>query len=96
MFSDFIFDFLVDVYLGLALLTVPERKLKKWQVFMLKTLCIFAYLTCVAVCAVGIWILEETVHRTLGIGLIAGGVIFMVFQIILFIVVFVKRHKRKK
>ena len=92
---DILFELLIDVYLDLALIFVPKEKLKKWQVITLKTLCVLFYFVIVAVVAIGIWLIDSG-KKSLGATIIAIITAVVLAQVVLFVVILIKKNKKAK
>ena len=90
---DIIYDLFIDLYLDITLSFIHDKKLKKWQAFILKTFCVLVYLTLVAVTAVGFWFIEEAINKKLGITLISVSVIITIAHVVAYIILFIKKNK---
>lgn len=92
---DIVFELILDLYLELALIFIPEEKLKKWQVITLKCLCLLIYFAVVALFALGIWLVNEE-NKTAGIALIVISSVIVLAQIVIFSCVLIHKHKTSK
>ncbi|MDE6060989.1 MAG: hypothetical protein K2G31_05935 [Clostridia bacterium] len=92
---ELIFEILLEAYLGLAEIIVPDHKFKKWQEVLLKLSCILVSLAVIICLAVGIAMFVEG-DKTVGIALTAVGGSLLAIQIVIVIFVLVHEHKKSK
>ena len=90
-----LFEILLEIYLGLAEIIVPDHKFKKWQEVLLKLASILVALAVLVCIAVGIAMLVEG-SNTVGIALTAVGGTLLVVQIVIAIFVLVHDYKKNK
>ena len=88
-------EILMEAYLGLAEILVPDHKFKKWQEVLLKLGCILVSLAVIICLAVGIAMLVEG-DKTVGIALTAVGGGLLAIQIVIAIFVLVHDYKKNK
>lgn len=95
---DIFFEILVEVYLSVFEILVPEKKFKKWQETLLKLLCILVCLVVLGCLAAGIALLVEGLEhlRVTGIALVCVGSVLLALQIALVITVIVNDVKKQK
>ncbi len=93
---DLLVEILMDIYLSLVEVLVPEKRFKKWQEVLLKVAGVLVSLTIVALILVGISFIYETEQRMLGIILLSIGGVLLTIQIALCVFVLVKQAKAEK
>lgn len=90
---DFFVELFAEVfgtlYINFALVLVPDKKLKKWQMYLLYAISIFVSIFIFASICFGVTYLivaEEKSTFYLGLGLTIAGVVLLSIQIILYII----------
>ena len=90
---DFFVELFAEVfgtlYINFALVLVPDKKLKKWQMYLLYAISIFVSIFIFASIYLGVAYLivaEEKSTFYLGLGLTIAGVVLLSIQIILYII----------
>lgn len=92
---ELIAEIILEIYLGLAEIIVPDHKFKKWQEVLLKLLSTLVALAILICLAAGIALLVEG-QKTVGTVLTAIGGAFLGIQLIIIIIVLVHDYKKNK
>ena len=88
-FVELFAEFFGTLYINFALVLVPDKKLKKWQMYLLYAISIFVSIFIFASICFGVAYLivaEEKSTFYLGLGLTIAGVVLLSIQIILYII----------
>ena len=88
-------EILMEIYLSLGEVLIPDHKFKKWQEVLLRLVCIFVSLIIFALIVAGIAFISGENSFTGIILLVIGGGLLTV-QIILCVIVLVKQAKLEK
>lgn len=93
---ELLLEIVLEVYLGLVEIIMPEHKFKKWQETLLKIVYVVVSLLIIALIIAGICLLVESPMRTLGIALLVVGCVLLATQITLCVVVLIHQIKKDK
>lgn len=88
-------EIVMELYLEMAEMIVPDRKFKKWQKVLLQIACIVITLGVFFCLVIGISLLVEG-GGTLGIALTSAGGALLVIQTVIFVIVVVHEVKSVK
>ena len=89
-------EILLELYLGIAEMIVPDHKFKKWQEKLLQFLSVFAGILILVLIVAGVVLMIETEQTALGIALLSIGCAMLVVQVVLFIILLVREIKAEK
>ncbi len=91
---DIFLEIFIEIYLDLAFYFFPEDKLKPWQVFLIRLVCMIIALVFIGLLLAGILILTTTnTNQTLGIVLTAVGGVLTAVQFIASTVLIIKNKR---
>ncbi len=100
---DFIIEFFVEffgyIYLNFAMSLVPDKKLKKWQLYLLNAISLIVSLYVLASLCFGITLLivsKDNSQFNTGLGLTISGGLLLLIQIILYVITKKREKKLKK
>lgn len=98
---ELLLEILIELYLNIAEILVPEKKFKKWQESLLKVACVLVSCIILGFMAAGIDFLVEGIERlrVTAIVLLSVGAVLLAVQIALIVIVVVhdvKKYKAKK
>lgn len=93
---ELILEIVMELYLGMAEIIVPDGKLKGWQKVLLQIACIVVSAGIFICLLVGIMMLVEEGGGTLGIALTSVGGALLVIQSVIFVIVVVYKVKAEK
>ena len=87
-------EIFMEIYLNLAFYFFPEDKLKPWQVFIIRLVCMIIALAFIGLLLAGILVLTTTnTHQTLGVILTTIGGVLTFSQLLLSIILLIKNNK---
>ena len=92
---EFVLEFFINVWIELAMKIVPEDKRNSKKIQMVcKLVVLFMVLYVIAAFTVGAVILADSIaQRALGVVLLSSSIVICVFQIVLGIIFYNKKHK---